>query len=92
MRVRSCPLTVEEVQAVRAARGAGHHVIRCIEVPDPHDTRSDLQASFLVPDGAGSFRVATLERDLTLDGKLRIAFNTCIEPALEQPRLTGRGM
>lgn len=91
--VRFSPLTAEEAQAVLDARGTGRHTIRYIETPDPlRDARPGSQVPLFVPDGAGGFRVATLEWGFPLDGRPHAVFNTRIESALEQLRLGRRGM
>lgn len=88
-----CPLTVEEARAVLGARGTGRHTIRYIEAPDPlRDARPGSQVPLFVPDGAGGFRVATLEWGFPLDGRPHAVFNTRIETALDQLRLGRRGM
>ena len=91
--VRFSPLTAEEAQAVLDARGTGRHTIRYIETPDPlRDARPGSQVPLFVPNGAGGFRVATLEWGFPLDGRSHAVFNTRIESALEQLRLGRRGM
>lgn len=93
MCVRFSPLTAEEARAVLGARGTGRHTIRYIEAPDPlRDARPGSQVPLFVPDGAGGFRVATLEWGFPLDGRPHAVFNTRIESALEQLRRGRRGM
>lgn len=93
MCVRFSPLTAEEARAVLGARGTGRHTIRYIEAPDPlRDARPGSQVPLFVPDGAGGFRVATLEWGFPLDGRPHAAFNTRIESALEQLRRGRCGM
>lgn len=93
MCVKFSPLTVEEAHAVLGARGTGRHTIRYIEAPDPlRDARPGSQVPLFVPDGAGGFRVATLEWGFPLDGRPHAVFNTRIESALEQLRRGRRGM
>lgn len=93
MCVRFSPLTAEEARAVLGARGTGRHTIRYIEAPDPlRDARPGSQVPLFVPDGAGGFRVATLEWGFPLDVRPHAVFNTRIESALEQLRRGRRGM
>lgn len=93
MCVRFSPLTAEEARAVLGARGTGRHTIRYIEAPDPlRDARPGSQVPLFVPDGAGGFRVATLEWGFPLDGGPHAVFNTRIESALEQLCRGRRGM
>lgn len=93
MCVRFSPFTAEEARAVLGARGTGRHTIRYIEAPDPlRDARPGSQVPLFVPDGAGGFRVATLEWGFPLDGRPHAVFNTRIESALEQLRRGRRGM
>lgn len=93
MCVRFSPLTAEEARAVLGARGTGRHAIRYIEAPDPlRDAHPGSQVPLFVSDGAGGFRVATLEWGFPLDGRPHAVFNTRIESALEQLRRGRRGM
>ena len=93
MCVRFSPLTAEEARAVLGARGTGRHTIRYIEAPDPlRDAHPGSQVPLFVPDGAGGFRVATLEWGFPLDGRPHAVFNTRIESALEQLQRSRRGM
>ena len=88
-----CPLTAEEAQAVLDARSApGAHAIRYIERPDPLcDARPGSLVPVYVPKDGG-LAVARLTWGFPLDGKPNAAFNTRIESALEQLRLSRRGM
>ncbi|WP_342636886.1 SOS response-associated peptidase family protein [Collinsella intestinalis] len=62
-------------------------------MPDPlRDARPGSQVPLFVPDGAGGFRVATLEWGFPLNGRPHAVFNTRIESALEQLRRGRRGM
>ena len=93
MCVRFSPLTAEEARAVLGARGTGRHAIRYIEAPDPlRDAHPGSQVPLFVSDGAGGFRVATLEWGFPLDGRPHAVFTTRIEAALEQLRRGRRGM